>query len=256
MAPGCGAAIVAAMDWTDEGVMIGARRLGEADAVAELFTRDHGRASGFVYGGASRKKRAALEPGNRIALEWRARLDEQLGFFSQFESLSATSARHMDDPAALAAIASACDLLRLSTPERAPYPGLYESLLVLLAALDAPAVWPAVYVRWEAGLLSALGYGLDFSACALTGDRDDLAFVSPKSGRAASRAAGAPYADRLLRLPGFLLAAQNPAVEGDVADGFALTGAFIERRLLAPAQRDPPEARARLIVALGRSGRL
>jgi DNA repair protein RecO (recombination protein O) len=256
LAPVCGAAIVGGMDWTDEGVMIGARRLGEADAMAELFTRDHGRASGFVHGGAGRRKRSLLEPGNRVALEWKARLEDQLGFFSQFECLAAPSARHMEDPAALAAIASVCDLLRLSTPERAPYPGLYESVQVLFAALDAPSVWPAVYVRWEAGLLSALGYGLDLSVCALTGARDDLAFVSPRSGRAASREAATPYADRLLRLPGFLLAAQNPVAPGDIADGLALTGSFIENRLLAPAQRDMPEARGRLIVTLGRSGRL
>jgi DNA repair protein RecO (recombination protein O) len=244
------------MEWSDEGVVLGARRLGDADAVASVFTRDHGRATGLVHGGASKRRRAALEPGNRVALVWKARLEEQLGFFSPFEAIETTAARHMNDPAALAALSAATALLQEATAERSAAPGLYESVLVLFAALDEPAVWPALYVSWEAGLLAALGYGLDLSVCALSGSREDLAFVSPKSGRAASRQAGAPYADRLLRLPPFLLASQNPLSPGDVADGLALTGHFLETRLLAPSMKELPEARARLIVTLGRAGRL
>ncbi len=127
---------------------------------------------------------------------------------------------------------------------------------MLLASLEARETWPALYARFELGALAALGYGLDLEACALTGAREDLAFVSPRSGRAASAEAGTPFADKLLRLPAFLTRPGAPVAEGDVADAFALCGYFLERRLFDPMGQGLPDARRRLIEALGRSGRL
>lgn len=242
--------------WTAEAIALGARRLGENDAVLEVITAEHGRVRGLVHGGAGKSKRALLEPGGRLTLTWRARTEEQLGRFEALEAAGGPAAALMDDPAALLALQSVAALLSDTTPERGAMGALFEGTRVFLEALDGAPVWPALYIRWEMGLLAELGFGLDLSRCALTGGRDDLAWVSPRTGRAAARAAGAPFADKLLTLPPFLLGGQNAIASGDVADGFALTGHFIRRELLDPVRKDLPDARARLIMALGRSGRL
>jgi DNA repair protein RecO (recombination protein O) len=242
--------------WDNDAIVLAARKFGENDAILEVFTPDKGRTSGLVYGGAGKAKRAMLEPGSRLALSWKSRNDEQLGFFETMESRGGGPAALMEDAAALSASSCVASLLLATTPDRSHCAGLYEATEILLEALHDTNGWPALYIRWELGLLAELGYGLDFSKCALTGSMEDLAWVSPKTGRAASRGAGEPFADKLLVLPAFLLGAQNKPQSGDVADGFALTGHFIARELLDPLRKTMPEARARLIFALGKSGRL
>jgi DNA repair protein RecO (recombination protein O) len=242
--------------WSSDAIALSARKFGENDAILDVFTPDKGRTSGLVYGGAGKTKRALLEPGTRLHVAWKSRNDEQLGFFETLEARAGGPAELMDDPAALSALSSTASLLLAATPDRAACPGLFEASEILLDGLSDTTNWPALYIRWELGLLSELGFGLDFSKCALTGSLEDLAWVSPKTGRAASRTAGEPFADKLLVLPPFLLGGQNKPVSGDVADGFALTGHFIARELLDPLRKTMPEARARLIFALGKSGRL
>jgi DNA repair protein RecO (recombination protein O) len=242
--------------WSSDAIALSARKFGENDAILDVLTPHQGRASGLVYGGAGKTKRAMLEPGTRLSVAWKSRNDEQLGHFETLEARSRGPAELMDDPAALAALSSVASLLVATTPERSHCFGLYEATEVLLDALSDTTTWPAVYIRWEMGLLAELGFGLDISKCALTGSMEDLAWVSPKTGRAATRMAGEPFSDKLLVLPPFLLGAQNAPQSGDVADGFALTGHFIARELLDPVRKMVPEARARLIFSLGKSGRL
>lgn len=244
------------MDWSDDAIVLGLRPFGESKAIAEVFARDHGRVAGMVHGGAGRRIGAALQPGNMVRVGWRARLADQLGFFSPVELQEAYAARALEDSAALAGLASAIALVRAGAPERQAYPGLYDGLVIFLEALGDGGLWPAIYARFELGVLAALGYGLDLTECALTGAATDLAYVSPRSGRAASAEAGAPFADKLLRLPPFLTDPNAPPEPGDVADAFALAGFFLERRLFDPMGQGLPDARRRLIETLGRSLRL
>ena len=159
----------------------------------------------------------------------------------------------MDDPAALAAMTSIADLTRL-LPERDPHPNLFEVTLFVLGFLDDVHVWPALLVRWELVLLEELGFGLDLATCAATGSSEDLVYVSPKSGRAVSAGAGEPYKDRLLALPAFLRGEPSGDVtRQDVEAGFALTGHFLETRVLRPRELEMPEARARLLSYLRRN---
>lgn len=243
------------VEWTDDAVVLGAKPYGETQALLEVFARDHGRAGAIVHGGASRRTRPTLQAGNVVHITWKARTADQLGFFAPVELMEPHAARVLDDAPALAALASATALVRTAA-ERQPYPGLYDALIVLLDAFAHPDLWPAIYTRFELGLLAELGYGLDLSACALTGAADDLAYVSPRTGRAASRDAGAPYADKLLRLPPFLISAEAPVESGDVADAFALAGWFLERRLFDVRGEGLPDSRRRLIESLGHAGRL
>ncbi|MEZ5844215.1 MAG: DNA repair protein RecO [Hyphomicrobiaceae bacterium] len=242
------------MDWSDEGIILSVRPHGETAAVVELLTRQHGRHLALVHGGRSRQRRPVLQTGNHVEATWRARLSEQLGH-ATVELVRGYAAEVMADPAALAALSSMASLAR-QLPERDPHPSLYEVTLFVLGFLDDPTVWPALYVRWELALLDELGVGLDLATCAATGANDDLAYVSPRSGRAVSASAGEPYRDRLLALPDFLKPGHGRRRligAGDVGTGLALTGHFIEARALAPAGQVMPEARTRLASLLARS---
>jgi DNA repair protein RecO (recombination protein O) len=241
------------MDWSDEGIFLSAKPLGEANAVAEILTLGHGRHLGLVRGGRSRRMRPLLQPGNLLRVTWRARLSEHLGGFS-VELIEAHAARVLDDRLALAAIGSLTSLAKL-LPERDPHPALYAATLHILRGFEDPRSWPARLVRWELQLLQELGFGLDLSECAATGADSDLAYVSPRSGRAVSREAGEPYGGKLLKLPAFLLDERAPAKESDIVAGLMLTGYFLEHDVLGPHELVLPQARERLIALLARASK-
>jgi len=242
------------MEWVDNAIVLGARHFGEGKLVAEVFSREHGRFGGVVHAG--RKSQPILQAGNLVHAGWKARLSDQLGFFSPLELVEPHATRLLDDPIALAGLTSAVSLVRGAVAERQAYPRLYDALMVLIEAMPHQDIWPALYTRFELGLLAALGYGLDLSRCAVTGATENLAWVSPRTGRAATYDAGAPHADVLLRLPPFLVDAQAELKEGDIADAFALSGYFIERRLFDQKGEGLPQSRRRLIERLGFAGRL
>jgi DNA repair protein RecO (recombination protein O) len=239
------------MQWQDEAIVIGVRAHGETAAVVELLTREHGRHLGLVHGGRSRKTRPVLQTGNHVDATWVARLEEHLGAVT-LEPRRAFGVEAMEDPAALTGLLSLAALARL-LPERDPHPSLFEITVFVLGFLDDISVWPALMVRWEMALLDHLGFGMDLSQCASTGVRDDLIYVSPKSGRAVSRAAGEPFKDRLLVLPPFLRpGAKGNVSPADLAAGFALTAHFIDARVLQPRTLTLPEPRQRLVALLSR----
>jgi DNA repair protein RecO (recombination protein O) len=241
------------MEWTDEGVVLGVRPHGEAAAVVELFTRDHGRHLGLVHGGRSRRLRPLLQTGNHLDATWKSRLADNLGHYA-LDLRRAFAAQMMEDATALSAMTSMAEFARL-LPERDPHPSLFEVTLFVLGYLDDRAVWPALVVRWELALLEEVGFGLDLATCAVTGASSDLIYVSPKSGRAVSAEAGAPYKDRLLALPEFLRRGRSGAVtDADVRAGFALTGHFLDARVLRPRNMARPGGRSRLLSYLGRDG--
>jgi DNA repair protein RecO (recombination protein O) len=238
------------MEWRDQGAVLSMRLHGETSAIIEVFTATHGRHAGVVRGGASRRMAAVLQPGTQVDVVWRARLDEQIGAF-KVEPL-ASRAGVLGDRLALAGLTAVCALLQVALPEREAHGGLYRRSMELLDLLQAQGDWQSEYLRWEMGLLEELGFGLDLTRCALTGSREDLAYVSPKTGRAVARAAAGEWADRLLPLPPMLLG-QGPATPAEMAQGFALTGHFLARGLEPTLNGKPlPEARVRLLDLLAR----
>ena len=235
------------MQWNDDALLLSARPHGENALLVSLLTSERGRHAGLVPGGQGRRQRALWQTGSLLAVKWQARLAEHLGTVSG-EQRTAFAARWLDDPLRLAALTAACAMSDLCLPERVPHPTAFAGLLALLAGLEQP-LWPSLYVHWELGLLGALGYGLDLTSCAATGATFDLHYVSPKSGRAVSRAAGEAYRDRLLPLPAFLLLG-GPGDTDAITAGLSLTGYFIERHILAPQGRALPAARTRLVDRL------
>jgi DNA repair protein RecO (recombination protein O) len=233
------------MEWRAEGILLGVRRHGEHAAILDLFTAEHGRHMGVVRGGASRKMAPLLQPGAQLDATWRARLDAHLGSYT-VDLIHGRAAEAMGDRLALAGLNAVCSLLSFALPERHAYPALHARSLALLDGLGADR-WAEAYLGWELALLEETGFGLDLTSCAATGVTQDLAYVSPRTGRAVSRAGAGEWADRLLPLPGVLrgVPEDDPAA---VVQGLRTTGHFLSEHL-APSLGDKslPPARQRLV---------
>ncbi|HER26086.1 MAG TPA: DNA repair protein RecO [Rhodospirillales bacterium] len=218
------------MEWSDQGIVLSARKHGESSAIVALMTRQHGVHAGLVRGGSGRRKRGDLQPGNAVQARWRARLAEHLGSFT-CELQHAHAALVLDNPDALAALSAALAVVESSLPERQPHVRIYDGLTVLLETIGGDGDWRSTYVKWEIGLLGELGFGLDLSCCAATGEVDNLIYVSPKSGRAVSAAAGQAYLKSMLPLPPFLLTPGRGGTISEVSAGLRLTGYFLKRHV-------------------------
>jgi len=232
------------MEWHDEAIILGCRPHGETSVIVEMMTPQHGRHLGRVQGGRSRRWQPVLQMGNRVDASWRARLDEHLGVF-RLEVKDFVAARLLDNPLKLYAVHTMCTHLRL-LGERDPHPELYAGLNLMLDHGMQRLEVAEIFARFELQLLSSLGFGIDLRSCAATGRREDLAYVSPRSGRAVSRIAGQPWHDKMLALPQFLLyTSVRPADMRAILDAFTLTGYFLARHIWEPRALPPPLMRQR-----------
>ncbi|HEY9057894.1 MAG TPA: DNA repair protein RecO [Aurantimonas sp.] len=236
------------MEWREEAIVLGVRRHGETSVIAEVMTRERGRHLGLVRGGRSRKQQPVLQPGNSVAIHWRARLDEHMGAFL-IEPLELRAARLMENGIGLNGVQLVAAHLRLLA-ERDPHARLYDGLAVIVDHLDEPDKAAELMLRFEIALLEELGFGLDLERCAATGRRDDLVYVSPKSGRAVSREAGEPWRDKLLPLPAFLIESDTACDPRSLVDGFRMTGYFLSRHVFEPRGLAEPLSRAGFLAAI------
>lgn len=234
------------MDWRGEGTVISRRPHGEHAVVLDILSPEAGRVAGLVPGGAGRSKAAMLQPGNRVAAAWRARLEDQLGTFTVEPERARPGL--LASAAALDGMNATAALLRFALPERDPHPRLSAASESLWDAMDTGADWSADYVRWELLLLDEMGFGLDLSSCAVTGAQRGLAYVSPSSGRAVTAEGAGEYAPRLLRLPAML--GGTPSND-DLSHALTLTGHFLDAWLArGHVGRPLPAARDRLVARL------
>jgi DNA repair protein RecO (recombination protein O) len=232
------------MEWDAPAIVLDARPYGEGDAVATVMTEEHGAHRGLARGGGARGRTAVWQPGNLVQARWIARLADQLGSLSA-ELVHPGAALAMDDPLGLAILSAACAVAEGALPEREPHPRVFEGLLHLIAHLPQGSQSLTELIRWETVLLADLGYGLDLTSCAVTGETAGLAFVSPKTGRAVTAAGAGTWTSRLLPLPAFLTGA-GEATPADWRDGLRLTGHFLERDAFGHHHRPLPVARQML----------
>lgn len=229
------------MEWEGPAVVLAARPQSEGNAVVTVLTEAQGSHRGLARGGNSRTQASLWLPGNLVQARWVARLQEQLGSLTA-ELVHPGAALAMDDPLTLAILSAACAVAEGALPEREPHPRVFAGLVQLIARLSRGEDALTEFVRWEASLLADLGYGMDLSACAVTGEVTGLAWVSPRTGRAVSDDAAGEWRARLLRLPGFLAGANSAGPE-DWRDGLKLTGHFLERDAFGHHHRPVPPAR-------------
>ena len=238
------------MEWRDQGLILGVKKFGETSVILEAMTRVRGRHAGLVKGGRSKRMRPLLQPGNEITLVWRARLEDHLGLYL-VEPIKLRAARLMASTAALQGVNLLGALLRL-LPERDPHEALYEAACVIAEHLEDKDIAAVLLLRFELAVLAELGFGLDLETCAATGTTENLVYVSPKSGRAVSAAAGAPYHDMMLPLPDFLrpqARSLTPSL-ADIRAGFQLTEYFLRRNLFEPRGLALPESRSAFLAEL------
>jgi len=241
------------MEWREEGVLLAVRKHGENAAIIDVFTEAHGLHSGVVRGGAGRRMGPVLQAGAQLDLTWRARLEDHLGAFS-VEPVKPRAADILGDGQALAGLSAVCALLRFTLPDREPHAALYARSVALLDALGA-AGWSRAYLRWELALLDEMGFGLDLGRCAVSGRRDGLTFISPRTGRAVHAEAAGDWAGRLLPLPDSLRSDGAGADAAGVLAGLQVTGYFLTQHLArAQGERSIPAARARYVDLVARRG--
>ncbi|WP_281708965.1 DNA repair protein RecO [Phaeobacter italicus] len=239
------------MEWRDQGILLRMRRHGEGSAIVDMFTAEHGRHAGVIRGGASRKMAPILQPGAQLDLLWRARLEDHLGSY-QAELMRSRAGAALSGRLALAGLNAVTGLLAFCLPDREPHPDLYLRSERLLDLLGQDDIWPLAYLQWEIALLEELGFGLDLSCCAVSGALEELVYISPKSGRAVSRASAGEWADRLLPLPA-VMRGEGEAGTGEILQGLSTTGFFLEHRLAPSLGNTPlPDARGRFLDVLTR----
>ena len=240
------------MNWSDEGIVLSARKHGESAAIVTLLTRENGRHAGLVRGGAGSRARGIYQTGNLVSADWRARLSEHLGIYT-CELLQPHAALLMSERLPLLALTSAAALVERLLPEREPHPDTFASFTALIEVLSAGGNWLSRYVEWELGLLNQLGYGLDLTECAATGATDDLVYVSPKTGCAVSAGAGAPYREKLFDLPPFFRVEDLDPPTDDIRTGLRVTGHFLARCAKDADTGELPRSRARFVDRASRN---
>lgn len=240
------------MDWRGTGILLNVRRHGETSAIIDVFTEDRGRYAGVVRGGTSRKIAPILQPGAQLDVAWRARLEEHIGSFT-VEPVRSRAALVMENRLALAGLNTVTALLGFCLPEREAHSALFRRTEQVLDLLGQNDLWPLAYLQWELALLNDMGFGLDLSACAVTGSTENLIYVSPKTGRAVSAQGAGAWADRLLPLPP-VLRGEGAAPNAEIAKGFETTGYFLASHMAPDLGNRPlPDARARFVAAFTRT---
>lgn len=234
------------MEWIDEAIVLSTKKYGESSVIVNLITKKHGKYAGLVRGGAGKRSRGLYQPGNQVNARWRSRLIEHLGMFN-CELIQSNAANFLQEPLKLAALSSACALTEFSLPEREKNSEIFLGLKVFISTLEENNVWPMIYVKLELGMLTKLGFGLDLSSCAATGTTENLIYVSPRSGQAVSRSAGAPFHDKLLKLPQILLDPSINPSSSEIYNALKLTGYFFKLHGIDQKNLALPPARQRFI---------
>ena len=210
------------MKWNDEGIAVATKRYGDKNLILYLFTRNHGKRKGLTS--------SKFQISDLLHVEWSARLPENLGFF-KCELIESSSHHFFYDRLKSIAIVSFSSILEKVLPESEPYTVLYDNFRHFIDIVKYNnESWQCHYLNLELLLLAQLGFKLDLSKCAVTGSKENLRFISPKTGRAVSQEIGNPYAKKLLPFPQ-IFHMQNNYSSHDFQLGLKVTGYFLNKYL-------------------------
>ena len=222
-------------EWNDQGIVLSVRKYGEKGLITDILTKEHGRHLGWISN--NKNVLSIVQPGNLVDVFWKSRLVEQMGNY-KIELISSISGKTFDNKFKLQAIISLCSLLEKILPERQSYPEVFKAteafLNLLLIDNSSENFWIEGYVKWEIGILSSIGFSLNFEECAVTGKKYNLYFVSPKTGKAVSKEGAGKFAPKLLLLPFFLGGAEviGSNFYQEILAGLNITTYFFKNKLL------------------------
>ncbi len=235
------------MKWQDEGIIIATKKYGDRSLIISLFTKNHGKRRGLV-----KLMNNKFQISNLLDVEWNARLPENLGFF-KCELIESPSYHFFHDRLKNIAIISFTSILEKVLPEGEPYTLFYDHFLHFINIMkEENKIWQGYYLSLELLLLTQLGFKLDLSKCAVTGTKENLQFISPKTGRAVSTAIGISYADKLLSFPQILYDVYNNNIQenypySEFQSGLKITGYFLNKYLFLQLNIKVPEARSLMV---------
>ena len=150
------------MQWSDEGYLLSKNNFDENSIIIEAFTLNHGKCSGLVYGGASRKQKKIFQIGNKIFLNWKSRGENKSGYYT-VELIKPITPSFFDDKKRSICILSITSILKILLPERQINQKIYDSFEDMLNNLNNEN-WIELYIEWELSLIKNLGYEFDFKS--------------------------------------------------------------------------------------------
>ena len=237
------------MNFVDEGYIIKAQKHGESSLILTVVTRGNGKITGYVRGALSKKSLGVYQIGNQIRVEAYARVEENM-LSLKCELIMPLAVNFMYDPKKLACLSAFCALCNACLASQQPLERFYYYIesFFLLALEDN---WLTHYSYFEFYLLDFLGVGLDLTECSATGSCENLEYVSPKSAKAVSMEAGAPYRDKLFVFPHYILR-NNYYPQGiEIKNLLVMTGFFLNKNFFQTHNLKFPQSRANLLQALG-----
>jgi DNA repair protein RecO (recombination protein O) len=209
------------LQWQEIGIILSSKIFAENSRIVTVFNKTLGKTSGLV-----KNPKMFVQPGDISDIFWSGRTVNQFGTLKT-ENIFSPFAHVFNNPFGIFAIESVCFLCSGGLPERAPHPRLFDALKDFLLSISGENR-PENYVFFEMNFLAEVGVGPDLSKCALTGKTEDLFYVSPRTGRAATRAAGEKYKDRLFVLPQFLISKVDNPCDYDIFCALQITGHFLK----------------------------
>ncbi|MCQ2914966.1 MAG: DNA repair protein RecO [Alphaproteobacteria bacterium] len=213
--------------WEDNAIIVKVDKYSEKDAIVHIFSENHGRQTSFLKGAFYKRNIQKVQVGNIVKIQYSSRLEENLGRIKILDDFNVVLMDIIDSPLKIMVLNAILSLLMLF-PENEDNNELYKKTLLIIYSL-ANNFSLAQYVLWELDLLDFLGFGLDLSCCAITGKTNDLAYVSPKSGKAVSKDVDKKWINKLLPLPDFMVKQDtNENSIKEIKKGLNLTGFFLE----------------------------
>ena len=225
------------MNWDDTGFLVSKNRYSENSLIAEIFTKNHGKISGVIFGGTSKKIKNYLQIGNQLFTSYNSKSESKIGYF-KIEISKAYSPIYFDEPNKLNCITSSMNLIKLFTAESQSNIKIYDLIndFYLLLTDDE---WLKKYIFWELKLLSILGYDLNLDNIVNKKIiNDKILYIATSS------------TEKKI-VPNFLINKKDPVKDlNTLLDGLKLVGDFMDKTILKPNNMNFPISRNQFINSL------